>query len=620
MSTFAGQTPPQVLAGYARGIYAVDADGSDFRYVSGVRAWTPTSGNSGELVWSPDGSKLAFPGNPAGLDYLSLIVLDTVTGKVNSLDAPLSIYRLEWDGEDAILAYGERSSPWRNAEVRIPLDGSPSTELFSIPQGSGSLAWSPNRLCYAFTVVRAGFKEETDIFARDGTLLTSVSDAGSPIWSPEGSMLALECGNGGPFKACVWPVDGTEPLRQLGDGRPEDWSGKGDAIAVSVWKDGGPKSVLLSTRGDATPISVNGSSAVFSPDGIHVALNRDGNVFVDDLATDAEVQITDSLIPYMRQLTWSPDGSSLLFTYNPDDTDIYLANADGSDPHVIIAGHSPSWSPDGSRIEFGVGEAALGAWGSFYVTAVTDRSLVRVGDYAFDDIGNPCWGYTYDPWSPDGRYVAYDTESDPNVVGGTYLASPDGPAPGLRSKFGSGPNWSPDGTGVTFTGSSSSNPYDTCEVFTAAVPDGEPVPLAKGVRSAWSPRGDLIAFTVNNEVHVISPDGSNERALASGGASGAPLYVRWSPDGSMLAFALSTSTLAWSAYVVDVDNGKAPLYVGDGQVENWTPDGQKVVLSKFEDRHYVSYLANIDGSGEQKFVDGAGVDWSPDGTKILYSR
>ena len=88
----------------------------------------------------------------------------------------------------------------------------------------------------------------------------------------------------------------------------------------------------------------------------------------------------------------------------------------------------------------------------------------------------------------------------------------------------------------------------------------------------------------------------------------------------MLAFALSTSTLAWSAYVVDVDNGKAPLYVGDGQVENWTPDGQKVVLSKFEDRHYVSYLANIDGSGEQKFVDGAGVDWSPDGTKILYSR
>ena len=123
------------------------------------------------------------------------------------------------------------------------------------------------------------------------------------------------------------------------------------------------------------------------------------------------------------------------------------------------------------------------------------------------------------------------TESDPNVVGGTYLASPDGPAPGLRSKFGSGPNWSPDGTGVTFTGSSSSNPYDTCEVFTAAVPDGEPVPLAKGVRSAWSPRGDLIAFTVNNEVHVISPDGSNERALASGGASGGtplrPLVTRW---------------------------------------------------------------------------------------------
>ena len=98
---------------------------------------------------------------------------------------------------------------------------------------------------------------------------------------------------------------------------------------------------LLSTRGDATPISVNGSSAVFSPDGIHVALNRDGNVFVDDLATDAEIQITDSLIPYIRQLTWSPDGSSLLFTYNPDDTDIYLANADGSDPHVIIAGQFP---------------------------------------------------------------------------------------------------------------------------------------------------------------------------------------------------------------------------------------------------------------------------------------
>jgi len=577
-----GKTPPQVLAGYARGIYAVSADGSDLRYVADVRPWFPTAEFTGRIVWSPNGAMIAFMGNLAS--RFGLIVLDPETGDMALFDVPLSVWGIEWDGQGSVVVWGEPPRSPKVALVRVPLDGGAPVQLSYLPPGFYNPVWSPNGQCFALGSENNP-KGETNIFAKDGSPLTGFLHVDGPVWSPDGSTLAFKCYDGSRALTCSWSVGSTEPPEETDAGITDDWR-KDDSL---------------------------------SSDGIHLASNEGGNVHITDLSTGGEVQVTDSIIPYMGQLLWSPDGSTLLFTYNPPDSDIYVANSDGSDARVLVSGGSPHWSPDGSRIEFDVGQCALGCWGSMYVADTASGSVARLGNYSFGDVVTSlCRGNTEDPWSPDGRYVLYETEGDPDVKAGIYLANPDGSSPFLTT-YGDGPSWSPDGGSVTFTGVAS-DPQRSCLVFTATVPDGDRVPLAKGLRSTWSPRGDLIAFTVNDEIHVINPDGTGERAVAGATAAGTPLYLRWSPDGRMLAVAFVTPTNDWSTYVVDVDNPGPTTYVSEGQVEIWTPDGQKLVIRKNEDRHYITNLVNLDGSGEQKFVDGAGVDWSPDGSKILFSR
>lgn len=56
---------------------------------------------------------------------------------------------------------------------------------------------------------------------------------------------------------------------------------------------------------------------------------------------------------------------------------------------------------------------------------------------------------------------------------------------------------------------------------------------ASGQRPRWSPRGDLIAFTDNQRIWVIAPDGSGLRAVSTASRSYSA-GVSWSPDGRWL--------------------------------------------------------------------------------------
>ena len=61
--------------------------------------------------------------------------------------------------------------------------------------------------------------------------------------------------------------------------------------------------------------------------------------------------------PVKTDVTYSPDGSKILFVSTADgDADIYVANADGTNPQKLTNNNkvdaSPHWSPDGKKIIF----------------------------------------------------------------------------------------------------------------------------------------------------------------------------------------------------------------------------------------------------------------------------
>ncbi|HEX5473514.1 MAG TPA: protein kinase [Vicinamibacterales bacterium] len=178
--------------------------------------------------------------------------------------------------------------------------------------------------------------------------------------------------------------------------------------------------------------------ARISPDGSRAVTGvltsqRRGLWFADwprDLWTNCDPCATDTFLG-----VWSPDGTRLLIRRQDR---IVMHTIDGSVPDRVVVEESgritmpESWLPDG-RILYqsvdGAGRPEIKLWTPGTRSA---RTVVPL------DVG------TAPMASPDGRWVAYDTNSDsPEVV----VQALPGPAPHLQISAGGGydPLWSPDG-------------------------------------------------------------------------------------------------------------------------------------------------------------------------------
>ena len=246
-------------------------------------------------------------------------------------------------------------------------------------------------------------------------------------------------------------------------------------------------------------------------------------------------------------LTWSPDGTSLIFQTSPvcDMTfDLFIVAMDRSAPATRLLtpgleGRSTDWSHDGTRIAF-VGRDATGSVGQYVVDAgdALGGGLQARRILALDgiDLANIPGGSR---WSPDGTELA--------VVSGTgdiVVVKPDGSEPRVVAERAFHPAWSPDGRRLAFH---------------RIVDPSEYLNGAPCTARTW----------------VVDADGTNERQLDPL-VDGCSTPHQWSPDGTRLAGALIVATpddpnVAIHYGVMTVDGSDPQVALQDGGAGSWQP-------------------------------------------------
>ncbi|WP_436343819.1 S9 family peptidase [Natronorubrum sp. FCH18a] len=178
------------------------------------------------------------------------------------------------------------------------------------------------------------------------------------------------------------------------------WAADGDRVFFHLDDAGDEQNDIyaLSRDGSVEPVvEMDGQLAVqdVGEDGetLLVGSNRDGqlNVYSHDLASGETTKITD----YERAV-WeahlSPDGDRIAYATNEtddfDNRDVYVANADGSDPRNLEIGEIGAeatpvdWGPDGERLLVGDNTPDLGRIGVYDLAA---DDVTWYGDDEYDE-------------------------------------------------------------------------------------------------------------------------------------------------------------------------------------------------------------------------------------------
>jgi Tol biopolymer transport system component/DNA-binding winged helix-turn-helix (wHTH) protein len=549
------------------GVIAMAIGGSALLYRFARRANPPSSfqtmkmgrlttiGKVFDAAISPDGKNVVYAISDGGRQ--SLWMRQTATQSQVQIIAPaehvFTGLNFSPDGNYIYYSVLSRDSRQRALFQVETLGGAPKKLLENLR--AEALSFSPDGRQFAFVRYTPG-KESTLIIANaDGTaeriLLTSNQPGliHYPAWSPDGKRIAYgvmntESNDSTIFEAQV--ADGsTKPLtarrwfRIVGLSWVSDGSGlmmlatPDQSFVYQLWQlpyPEGEAQRLTNDLNSYTHVSLTADSGTLAV----VQSERQSNIWVAPVGDMSRARpVTSGPGKSDNCASWAPDGR-IVYQSNAGGADnIWITNADGSNPQQLTSNarinQCPAVSPDGRYIVFQSDRTGIPHIWRMNIDGGDQRQLTNGGGGA----QNP-------QYSPDGRWIVYRT-----ALGGrptVWKMRADGGDPvQLTGELSLAPTVSPDSTLVAYTYAVENSPG----IAVAPLEGGEPLKRFAAPRTLvrplrWTPDGRAIAYIDNKDgvtnVFAQPLDGGN-RVQLTNFTSDSLFSFAFSPDGKQLALA-----------------------------------------------------------------------------------
>jgi eukaryotic-like serine/threonine-protein kinase len=516
--------------------------------------------NTGKAVRSaisPDGKYIVYALNAAGQQSLWLEQLDTKNSSQIVPPAPVeyqgitisrdgsfiycvrseTLYRITKSGETMQKLLEKVDSP-----VAISPDGKQIAFVrFDYPAGNGFLM-----------IAQENGKKERILSVRNNM---NAYRRNGPSWSPDGKVIACAAGNSlGAFRNVIGVTVETGAETPLTSKRWADvgqvaWlsdgggllvaAGERDSHLMQIWHisyPGGTTRRVTTDPSTYSHLSLTADSRTFTA----IRTNRFMNIWVapeGDASRAVQITAGAQRVDGFRGLVWAQDNRIVYRTLANGNPNIWMMNSDGTGNRQLSNDANqnldPTVTPDGRYI---VMSSSPG----------DDRNIWRMElDGSSPKQLTRGYGEWFPQFTPDGKWLVYQTIGNPEIHRFLNKVQLDGGAP------------------VQLTGKASFAP-------------------------ALSPDGKLIACNyrpeagAKNKIAVISIDGGPPlKVFEVNGENDRP--VRWMPDGRALAYAVTKDGVS-NIWTQPLEGGPATqlTHFTSHQIVNfaWSREGRQLALSR----------------------------------------
>ncbi|MDE7153347.1 MAG: peptidase S41 [Muribaculaceae bacterium] len=483
----------QIAFTYKGDIFTVPATGGSATRV------TSTPSYESNPVWSPDSKQIAFASDRNGnFDVYIVPATGGTATRLTTNSAAELPDRFTPDGKYVIFT-GHIQDPTKSVQFptarltelyKVPVKGGNSTLFTAAP--AEMISFSPDGKFIVYQDIKGmedqWRKHHTSSITRDiwrfdiaDDKFTNLTDhAGedrNPVLSRDGkTVYFLSERDGKSMNVYSFPIDNpqevteitnfkTHPVRFLSQADNGTFAMGYDGEIYTMGADKKPKKVKIDIVMDEAPqierIAIRPTSASVSPDGKQTAFISRGDLFVASNDYSSVKQISNT--PQAEsQVSWSPDGKTLVYTSERDGHwNLYTAKiANDSDPNFSNATiieetplfndnrerTYPTFSPDGKKLGF-----------------IQDRTKVMIMDVDSKKVKQLTDGSTVTrmtggvpfTFSPDGKWIlteVVDRKHDP-YTDIAIINVEDGSMHNLTQTgyFDSDPRWVMDGNAILFT-------------------------------------------------------------------------------------------------------------------------------------------------------------------------